>query len=388
MFMTKKALFLTYHLWEQKIKTGIHFFGKFFLERGYEILWISLPLSFFKVPQKKERLKLAFSFGKKFKENSTFLINASFFTPIHPINLPFLKSYFVAKNFIYFSFPPVFFLLKKYNFLRPEIFFFDVGGVNGNFLSFVKPKLIIYRMNDDLEGFRKVPSGRLILEKELIKKADLILAVTEDLVKKAKRIKGSSKGIFYLPNGVDLKVFFKKAKIPKEYKKIPSPRAVYIGSLSDWFDWNLLISTAKIKKEVSFVIIGKGRVPKALPSNIFFLGEKKYEKLPSFLQYANVGLIPFKESKLIENMERPLKFYEYLASGLPPVSTPVGKLKKGMSPFAFFGKNPQEFAKAIDKALSLPKEEREKLKEKAKEFSWENIFQKFQKIFQKYEASF
>ena len=78
-------------------------------------------------------------------------------------------------------------------------------------------------------------------------------------------------------------------------------------------------------------------------------------------------------------MERPLKFYEYVASGLPVVSVPYGMLAK-MSPHALFGRTAREFAMAIDDALKFNPSAKAQLKKEASKFSWENLFSAFDSI--------
>jgi len=82
-------------------------------------------------------------------------------------------------------------------------------------------------------------------------------------------------------------------------------------------------------------------------------------------------------------VERPLKFYEYLASGLPVVSVSYGALKK-MAPYAILADSPKEFVEGIEQALRFGKTERNKLKEVAKKFSWEKVFKEFDKILSLY----
>ena len=60
--------------------------------------------------------------------------------------------------------------------------------------------------------------------------------------------------------------------------------------------------------------------------NIHLLGPRPYAELPAYLRGADVGLIP----ALINDYTRamfPMKFFEYLAAGLPVVATPLPALE-------------------------------------------------------------
>jgi glycosyltransferase involved in cell wall biosynthesis len=55
---------------------------------------------------------------------------------------------------------------------------------------------------------------------------------------------------------------------------------------------------------------------------VHFLGQKPYSELPAYCKAFDVALMPFKLNELTLNAN-PLKVREYLAAGLPVVSTPI-----------------------------------------------------------------
>ena len=386
----KKLLVSSILFWGDNKRVGLHYLTDFFIRRGFDVFWLTVPFSllFFIKPtyiqEKVERLKLALSKGKEYEIGDSKVINGILLSAVHPIGgIPFLNSYFVIKNYLKLSYPLLGHLLKKYGFEKPDIFLFDTGGLNGDLLQFITPQSIIYRLNDEVSGFyndiRKEAPGRSILENEYFKKSDLILAASKPLHNYAVQKRDGPKGVYLLPNGVDVERFLKVEKEPAEYKKIPKPRAVYVGGLRI-LDWNLIALVAKKNKSISFIVIGPGKAPGNLPKNIYFLGEISCQKIPAYMQHSEVGLMPVKNVLQIQKVERPLKFYEYLASGLPIVSVTYGKLKEGMSPYALFGNTPDEFSAAIQRALAYSPEQRAKLKEAAKQFSWDKIYKDFEKI--------
>jgi glycosyltransferase involved in cell wall biosynthesis len=64
------------------------------------------------------------------------------------------------------------------------------------------------------------------------------------------------------------------------------------------------------------------RGPCAGLSNVHWLGGRDHGLLPQYLRHFDVGLIPFKRVALTYNAN-PIKLYEYLAAGVPVVSTPL-----------------------------------------------------------------
>lgn len=144
---------------------------------------------------------------------------------------------------------------------------------------------------------------------------------------------------------------------------IGNPTVVYWGHLAgSWFDWPMLARAARQLPHAQFNIIGNkpnnktwerlGFNPRSLPRNVHFLGRREHTQLWEYGQHADVAIIPFKEGRLTECV-CPIKAFEYLACGLPVVSTGVSETN-GM-PGTFLADAPKgdetEFVKAIQVAF-------------------------------------
>lgn len=133
---------------------------------------------------------------------------------------------------------------------------------------------------------------------------------------------------------------------------IPKPRVGYTGALYNRLDTELLFTTAKNNPNVSFVIIGFGdeELIKNSPSNIYYLGPKKHSMLKYYLNEMDIGIIPFKADMRGVVCCDSIKHYEYLAAGLPVITTyiPESGINK---PYTYMVSNTKEFSDAINKAL-------------------------------------
>ncbi len=85
--------------------------------------------------------------------------------------------------------------------------------------------------------------------------------------------------------------------------------------------------------------------------NIYLLGEKDFEQLPSYCKAADIATIPFVYSKLTNNCN-PLKLPEYFAAGLPVVSTNIPEVKRAFGDECYIGHDNESFLAACDKALA------------------------------------
>lgn len=124
-------------------------------------------------------------------------------------------------------------------------------------------------------------------------------------------------------NGVDLGVFSAKGMRPSD---IPKGVVIgYIGSVDDRLDYDLLEAIAQTYTHAHLVLLGRIMNKAAAQnlnklSNVHILGSRPIEQLGNYLQSFDVGLIPFVKNDLTAGIY-PLKINEYLALGLPVVST-------------------------------------------------------------------
>ena len=189
-----------------------------------------------------------------------------------------------------------------------------------------------------------------------------------------------------LRNGVSFEQFNQisdpNLNLISEFQLIPEPRITYIGVISDWFDLDLLYQAANSLPNYSFVIIGPVDIlidkVKGV-SNIYFLGAKPHSIIQIYLQNSQVGVIPFIRTKLIESVN-PIKLYEYMAAGLPVVSTSWDELENLGSP-ALLAKDNHEFIEYINKIVTKKDFiDRHLLVNFAQSNTWKNRFTELMKF--------
>ncbi len=228
-----------------------------------------------------------------------------------------------------------------------------------SYLKHCQGKFLIYDAMDDWAAFSDNIDQRLIdNENRLVARADVVLAVSRKLYEKHRVL---NKNTYLLPNGVDHDFFRaaltyekKESDFLREFKG--KPVVGYVGGIHDWVDVDLIVETAKLLREVTFVLIGpalKSLKPKLEGiANLVYLGPKPYSELIQYISYFTVGIIPFKLNLLNESTN-PIKLYEYLGAGLPVVSTGMQEVV----PYAaegvvYVADQPASFAAGILDAIS------------------------------------
>jgi glycosyltransferase involved in cell wall biosynthesis len=163
------------------------------------------------------------------------------------------------------------------------------------------------------------------LERELITKADMVLASASDLVNRAHTM---GREAILVPNAVNDGIF--GVELAPHPPDLPDAEMIigYHGSLyGNWFDWTSLHRIAEAFPNSAVVVIGDDRLPRPeMPGNVRFLGLKPQRELPGYLQRFDVGVIPFQITETTHAVS-PLKAYEYLASGVPVAASPLRSLE-------------------------------------------------------------
>jgi glycosyltransferase involved in cell wall biosynthesis len=224
------------------------------------------------------------------------------------------------------------------------------------FTRHLSAKAIVYDCMDELSAFRGAPPGLRAAEAELFSRADLVFTGGQTLFK-SKRNQHPSVHCF--PSSID-QDFFAAARLidvdPPDQAAIPHPRLGFCGVIDERLDLNLLDAAAAMRPDWHFVMIGPvvKISPADLPqhANIHYLGAKQYQQLPSYLAGWDVGLLPFARNESTRFIS-PTKTPEYLAAGLPVVSTPITDVVNpyGVNGLVHIAETQQEFVAAVEAAL-------------------------------------
>jgi glycosyltransferase involved in cell wall biosynthesis len=189
---------------------------------------------------------------------------------------------------------------------------------------------VIYYVTDQYSAMPDVCADYIEeLEEILLNEADLIFVTSRELTKDKN---GKKSPACFLPHGVDFNHFYSAVdtpgRMPPELEHLPRPLLGFYGTLAPWVDAELLRQVARAFPQASIVLIGPiwidFAVPRELP-NVHWIGPRAYQDLPSYAAHFDVGLIPFRQN-VLTSCVNPLKLLEYLALGLPVVSTPLPDL--------------------------------------------------------------
>ena len=171
---------------------------------------------------------------------------------------------------------------------------------------------------DDWRGLPSAARARARVEQgyRAARTCDVVTAVSRELADRLHRDFGVTAQVH--GNGVDLASYQQHGPEPAGLPD--QPFAVYVGSVQSRVDISLL---AAVVREIPVVVAGPADDAAAAQlrsSAVQWLGPIDVALVPGLLRRAAVGLLPHRVDAFTASMD-PMKLLEYLAAGLPVVST-------------------------------------------------------------------
>lgn len=199
----------------------------------------------------------------------------------------------------------------------------------------LRPSQVVYHCVDDMAAQKGIdgPSFRAA-EARFAASADLVFASSAPL---AERLAEVSDHVVAMTNVADTERFagaLEDGPVDPAIAALPRPRVVFTGAIvRTKLDFELLVALAQARPDWSIALVGP--IGPGDPStdvsalrrepNLHLLGKRRYDELPDVLRGADAALIPYDINELTASIF-PMKVYEYLAAGLPVVTTPLPSL--------------------------------------------------------------
>ena len=219
--------------------------------------------------------------------------------------------------------------------------------------------ITVFDCMDELSAFRGAPPGLLERERALLDRADIVFTGGHSLWEAKRRLHPR---VHAFPSSVD-RAHFETARLPNPEPDalagIGRPRLAYAGVIDERLDLELIAALAD-SGVGEVVLIGPiAKIdPDDVPSRprVHRLGMRSYDELPALFSHVDVGLMPFALNEATRFIS-PTKTPEYLAAGLPVVSTPITDVVRGYGDLDMveIADGPEAFVWACRSALAQPR---------------------------------
>lgn len=260
---------------------------------------------------------------------------------------------------------------------RPIVWTFLPTPLVRRVIPALDPELVIYHCADDFASSSPLAARIAESEVRLLESVELVIATAHGLAERAARYNAH---VHLVPAGVAFdrleQMRLSNAPPPADLNGLPKPVVGYVGGVNERVDVDLVEGVARRLPGVSFVFVGPARgqaVRLAGLPNVHLMGARSHAEMLRYMKGFDVGIIPYVVTPYTDCIY-PVKLNEYLAMGLPVVSTGTREIRafRERYPDALaIATDAGEFAEAISRAVTSSDEaERERRVEIARASAW------------------
>ncbi len=213
----------------------------------------------------------------------------------------------------------------------------------------------VYYCVDEYSEFEGFDPDRIRkAERAFMDRADVVVTTSEPLWEAKRKHRPDA---LLVRHGVDYEHFASawRTRLPRpdDLAEVTQPILGFFGLIHHWIDCSLIARVARLRPQYSFVLIGDCRIDVselASLENVHLLGRRPYADLPAYCASFAAGLLPFVRSAMTRNIN-PIKMYEYLAAGLPVVSTSLPEAARYTGPVTI-ADTAEDFALVCDNVVA------------------------------------
>lgn len=335
------------------LQTRRQLFARMHAERGNRVLYVEPPNSIydkFAFAEKKPRVGF---FPRLTYRDGIWVLSPVMKLPfagrLHAAGIPAIRRVNAAllRRSIEYG-------IRRLNFRDYLVWYYSGTVLTRRLLRELNGRVYVYECTDNLLQSPGMPRGLAReLFSDLCQSADVITATARQL---EEVLRPHNEKVLYCGNGVDVRAFDPSraaATRPADVADIAGPVVGYVGVVYDQIHYDLLKYAARQRPKWTFVHIGPYRIAGdyfADCPNVRLLHFKPKAELPAYISGFDAAVCLFRQNDFTR-MVNPLKVYEYLAMGVPVVSTPMAEIEH-LSEVVRFEREPERFVSALERAMA------------------------------------
>lgn len=215
---------------------------------------------------------------------------------------------------------------------------------------------IVYDCMDDFTEFKgskrseEVQKEILNQEKMLYSRSNLVVFSSEYLKQKLSSRYYNKDNTIVINNAVELNFNESGNTLPATVLplfKEGMKNVCYIGTVSDWFDFSLVLKTLERFKNVNFIIVGPSDTEMPNHERLQYHTQIPHSSIMNAMKKADLLVMPFVINELVRSVN-PVKVYEYVYSGTPSLIVYYEETAK-FKDYVYLYKSKDEFYKYVSK---------------------------------------
>lgn len=216
-------------------------------------------------------------------------------------------------------------------------------------------------------------------EKTLLQRSDVVIVSSQNLLNKKTNLSKTTPNL--IRNGTGFQKIFevKKAEIKKRYLM------GYIGTIAEWFDYDLIRANCRRYNELEYHLIGPNLTFDLTEDDgIIYDGIIEHSRLQSQVKDYDCMIMPFVVNEIVQAVD-PVKLYEYIAFGKCIISVYYEELEQ-FRDYVYFYTTGKEYDELTDRLISqgFPPKYNEKQQETfLAENSWEERYQRIHQLIER-----
>ncbi len=248
-------------------------------------------------------------------------------------------------------------LLRDHGAAAPDAWVYTPMAIE--LVAALRPFRLVYDVMDDLSSFRYAPAGLRERQQLLLDTADLVFTGGRSLHEGVLRHR--SQDVHLFPSGVESSHYAAARALRRSH--VP-PVAGYVGVIDERVDLGLLGELATLLPDWTIRLVGPTTKidPATLPQgpNIEYPGMVAYNDLPAVMAGFDVALMPFALNEATRSIS-PTKTLEYIAAGLPVLSTRVPDVVHTYGEVVHLADDARGFAAGCEQLLTPDADHRDRL---------------------------
>ena len=235
---------------------------------------------------------------------------------------------------------------------------------------------LVYDKMDELAQFAQADPRITPREDALLARAGVVFSGGRSLYASVRH--RTQKAHCY-PSGVDVE-HFERARTAEPHPALApyrgGPVFGYVGVIDERIDLELVDALAGAYPDATVAMVGPlAKIePSVLPrrANIAYLGQREYAELPAMLAGFDVALMPFALNEHTASIS-PTKTLEYLAAGLPVVSTAVADVVADHAEVVHVARSRDEFLALVERARRPDEMRAQRAAAKTRAATWDAL---------------